>query len=132
MTTDGLSNRKRPVLQTGQGHGQAESRVNVRFQGSRSIRMLHPWLFDGLPFSDESGVGFRRAVMKPFQGIGRMQRGTQGSSWARDPGLSDGIPLGFGGGEFGRRPAFAKATAGGGLIRLRQRRYGGRGVEGAR
>src|SRR5687768_8235618 len=36
-----------------------------------------------------------RTVTQPFQGCAAILRGTQGSSGTRNPGLSDGIPLGF-------------------------------------
>ena len=41
-------------------------------------------------------------VMQPFQGCPRALRLTQGSSRTRNPGLSDGIPLGFNHGRFTR------------------------------
>ena len=36
-----------------------------------------------------------RRVIQPFQGCAQLVRSTQGSSRTRNPGLSDGIPLGF-------------------------------------
>src|SRR5206468_378184 len=49
-----------------------------------------------LRYQPRRGCGLGKgAVTQPFQGCPVLTHLTQGSSWTRNPGLNDGIPLGF-------------------------------------
>lgn len=63
-------------------------------QGWRAARL--PWVNVGKYCQPQRGcIAGRCVVMQPFQGCIRVCQLTQGSSQTRNPGLMDGIPLGF-------------------------------------